>query len=64
MCALCNGKGVIYTEPFNGALAIESCTCEISQLNEATYSERWEAWLQYSEMEMQKVEAQNQQQAS
>ncbi|MDZ5608442.1 hypothetical protein U2I54_15400 [Bacillus pseudomycoides] len=63
MCA-CNGKGVIYTEPFKGAVKIESCSCEIAQLQEATYPDRWESWLQYSEMEMRKVEAKAQQQAS
>ncbi|MDZ5609653.1 hypothetical protein U2I54_21985 [Bacillus pseudomycoides] len=63
MCA-CNGKGVIYTEPFKGAVKIESCTCDLAQLQEETYKDRWEAWLQYSEIKMQEVEAKNQQQAS
>lgn len=63
MCA-CNGKGVVYKEPLKGTVTIESCTCELAQLNEATYPERWKAWLQYSKTEMQKVEAQKQQQAS
>ncbi|WP_017154159.1 hypothetical protein [Bacillus bingmayongensis] len=63
MCA-CNGKGVIYTEPFKGAVKIESCTCEIAQLQEATYQDRWKAWLQYSKAKMQEVEAKIHQQAS
>ncbi|WJE51138.1 hypothetical protein QRE66_17705 [Bacillus cereus] len=63
MC-VCNGKEIVYKEPFKGAVTIESCTCELAQLNEATYPERWEAWLQHCESEMQKVEAEGNQQAS
>ncbi|WJE54298.1 hypothetical protein QRE66_08705 [Bacillus cereus] len=64
MCALCNGTGIIRKETYPGVIETNGCTCEMAIQQQESYQNSWEAWLQYSEMEMRKVEAQKQQQAS
>ncbi|WJE51182.1 hypothetical protein QRE66_17945 [Bacillus cereus] len=64
MCTLCHGTGIIRKESYSGVIETNGCNCEVAKQQQESYLNRWEAWLQYSEMEMQKVEAQKQQQAS
>lgn len=64
MCALCHDTGIIRKETYPGVIETNSCNCEVAKQQQASYQERWEAWLQYSEAEMKKVEAKCVKQAS
>ena len=46
MCPTCNNTGIIRKEIYPGVIETKGCDCEVAKQQEASYAERWEAWLQ------------------
>ncbi|WP_242215669.1 hypothetical protein [Bacillus cereus group sp. BfR-BA-01383] len=42
----CNNTNIIRKEIYSGVIETKGCDCEVAKRQEASNTERWEAWLQ------------------
>ncbi|WP_035430903.1 hypothetical protein [Bacillus sp. UNC322MFChir4.1] len=45
MCPKCNNTGIVRKETYSGVITTDGCTCEVAKQQQASYQERWNAWL-------------------